>query len=101
MSRRVRVAFCLVNGGIGGTELNAVRTAERLDRSRFDIQVIALDEVVSYQIAVGGQPDDYLLTVPEGQKIFVDLQKGANNLDWTLFDPAGQPVFGWSSRSQR
>ena len=30
--------------GIGGTELNALRTAERLDRSRFDLSVICLQE---------------------------------------------------------
>src|SRR5512146_3455945 len=39
---RIRVVFCLDNLNIGGTELNAVRTAERLDRSRFDLSVVAL-----------------------------------------------------------
>ncbi len=34
--RRLRIAFCLDNLDVGGTETNAVRTAERLDRSRFD-----------------------------------------------------------------
>jgi glycosyltransferase involved in cell wall biosynthesis len=29
---------------VGGTELNAVRTAERLDRSRFDLSVLCLNE---------------------------------------------------------
>jgi glycosyltransferase involved in cell wall biosynthesis len=42
MPRRVRVAFCIDNMGIGGTELNALRTAERLDRSRFDVSVVCL-----------------------------------------------------------
>src|SRR4051794_37230729 len=28
---------------LGGTELNAVRTAERLDRDRFDLRVLCLD----------------------------------------------------------
>src|SRR4051812_49959600 len=40
--RRIRVAFCIDNMEIGGTELNAVRTAERLDRSRFDLCVVSL-----------------------------------------------------------
>jgi glycosyltransferase involved in cell wall biosynthesis len=43
-SQRVRVAFCIDNMGIGGTELNALRTAERLDRSRFDVSVVCLQE---------------------------------------------------------
>ena len=38
----VRIAFCIDGMGIGGTELNAIRTAERLDRSRFDVSVICL-----------------------------------------------------------
>jgi glycosyltransferase involved in cell wall biosynthesis len=40
--RRVHVVFCLDNFGIGGTELNAVRLAEHLDRSRFRLSVAAL-----------------------------------------------------------
>jgi glycosyltransferase involved in cell wall biosynthesis len=39
---RIRVAHCIDNLGVGGTELNAVRTIERLDRSRFDVSVISL-----------------------------------------------------------
>ncbi|HZI43473.1 MAG TPA: glycosyltransferase [Gemmatimonadaceae bacterium] len=42
--KRVRVAFCIDNMGIGGTELNALRTAERLDRSRFDVSVVCLQD---------------------------------------------------------
>jgi glycosyltransferase involved in cell wall biosynthesis len=42
--RRIRVAYCIDNMGVGGTELNAVRTVERLDRSRFDVSVICLQE---------------------------------------------------------
>ena len=38
----VRVAFCIDGMGLGGTEINAVRTAERLDRERFALSVIAL-----------------------------------------------------------
>ena len=41
---RVRVAFCIDNMGIGGTELNALRTAERLDPSVFDVSVVCLQE---------------------------------------------------------
>ena len=37
-----RVMFCIDNMQVGGTELNAVRTAERLDRTRFDVSVICL-----------------------------------------------------------
>jgi glycosyltransferase involved in cell wall biosynthesis len=39
---RIRVLFCVDNFGIGGTELNAVRLAEHLDRSRFRLSVAAL-----------------------------------------------------------
>lgn len=38
----IRVAYCIDSMGIGGTELNALRTAERLDRARFAISVVAL-----------------------------------------------------------
>ena len=43
-NRRIRVVFCIDNMGIGGTELNAVRTAERLDRSRFELSVVCLQQ---------------------------------------------------------
>jgi glycosyltransferase involved in cell wall biosynthesis len=43
-TKRVRVAFCIDNMGIGGTELNALRTAERLDSSRFDVSVVCLQD---------------------------------------------------------
>jgi glycosyltransferase involved in cell wall biosynthesis len=36
------VAFVIDNMGLGGTELNAVRTAERLDRARYDLRVICI-----------------------------------------------------------
>ena len=42
MTNRIRVVHVLDNLNIGGTELNAVRTAERLDRSRFDVQFLCL-----------------------------------------------------------
>lgn len=44
LSRRVRVVFCIDGMGIGGTELNAFRTAERLDPSRFDVSVVCLQQ---------------------------------------------------------
>jgi glycosyltransferase involved in cell wall biosynthesis len=40
---RIVVAFVIDNMRRGGTELNAVRTAERLDRDRFDLRVLCLD----------------------------------------------------------
>jgi glycosyltransferase involved in cell wall biosynthesis len=41
---RVRVAYCIDSFGLGGTELNAVRTAEALDRSKFELLVMHLHE---------------------------------------------------------
>jgi L-malate glycosyltransferase len=38
----IRVVYCIDNMDIGGTELNAVRTAERLDRQRFDLSVVCI-----------------------------------------------------------
>ena len=38
----MRVAYCIDTMQIGGTELNALRTAERLDRSRFALSIISL-----------------------------------------------------------
>jgi glycosyltransferase involved in cell wall biosynthesis len=38
----VKLVFVIDNMRLGGTELNAVRTAERLDRSRFDLRVVTL-----------------------------------------------------------
>jgi glycosyltransferase involved in cell wall biosynthesis len=43
-ARRVRIVFVIDNMRLGGTELNAVRTAERLDRSRFDLRVVCLGD---------------------------------------------------------
>lgn len=43
-SRRTRVAFCLDSFDMGGTEFNAVRTAEEVDRSRYEISFIALSD---------------------------------------------------------
>ena len=40
--RRIRVAFCIDTFDIGGTELNAVRTATALDPGRFELCVVHL-----------------------------------------------------------
>ncbi len=48
---RIRVVFCIDNMQIGGTELNAVRTAERLDRSRFDLAVACLQNATGPLLA--------------------------------------------------
>ena len=37
-SRRIRIAYCIDSFDIGGTELNAVRTAEALDPERFELR---------------------------------------------------------------
>src|SRR5690242_397202 len=42
--RRVVIVYVIDNMGLGGTELNAVRTAERLDRTRFELRVVCLGE---------------------------------------------------------
>lgn len=44
LSRGMRVAFCIDSFDIGGTELNAVRTVEALDRRRFQLTVFHLHE---------------------------------------------------------
>ncbi len=41
---RIRIAHCIDNLAVGGTELNLVRTAERLDPSRFELFIICLRE---------------------------------------------------------
>lgn len=42
MKRSLHVVFCLDNSGIGGTELNAVRTAERLVDEGHSVEVASL-----------------------------------------------------------
>jgi glycosyltransferase involved in cell wall biosynthesis len=39
---RIRLVYCIDTMDVGGTELNAVRTAERLDRSRFELKIASL-----------------------------------------------------------
>lgn len=54
----VRIAYCIDTMQIGGTELNALRTAERIDRSRFEISVISLqpDGPLAERYRVAGIP---------------------------------------------
>lgn len=40
--RKLRVVHCLDGLAVGGTELNAVRTLELLDRSRFDLTLVTM-----------------------------------------------------------
>jgi len=40
--RRLRVIHGVDSFGVGGTELNAIRTLERLDRARFDVSLVSL-----------------------------------------------------------
>lgn len=42
-NRPIRIAHCISTMRIGGTELNAARTIERLDRARFDPIVLTLE----------------------------------------------------------
>ena len=41
-SSRIGIGFCLDSFRVGGTELNAVRTVEALDRDRFDVTIFYL-----------------------------------------------------------
>jgi len=43
-ARRIRIAFCIDNAGVGGTELNALRTSCRLDRQLFDVRLVCLQQ---------------------------------------------------------
>jgi glycosyltransferase involved in cell wall biosynthesis len=44
VAKPARVVFCIDGMQIGGTELNAFRTAERLDPARFQVSVVSLQE---------------------------------------------------------
>ena len=44
IDRRIVVVYVIDNMRLGGTELNAVRTAEHLDRERFELRVVCLGE---------------------------------------------------------
>ena len=57
-AERLRVLFCHDNMNIGGTELNAVRIAERVDRERFDVAVACFrtDGPLASRYAAAGIP---------------------------------------------
>ena len=69
LSRAIRVGYCIDSFDIGGTELNAVRTVEALDRRRFQVTVFHLHETgplrARYE-ALGLQ----LLHLPIGPALF-------------------------------
>ena len=44
LARRIRVAFCIDSFSVGGTELNAVRTAEALSPAIFELLVVHLQD---------------------------------------------------------
>jgi glycosyltransferase involved in cell wall biosynthesis len=55
---RIRIAYCIDTMRIGGSELNALRTSERLDRSQFEISVVSLqpDGPLANRYAAAGIP---------------------------------------------
>ncbi len=58
----IKLVFVIDNMRLGGTELNAVRTAEHLDRSRFDLRVVCLTEEgpLSERYHDAGVPVEYM-----------------------------------------
>jgi len=40
--QRIRIAFCIDSFNVGGTEMNALRTAEAIDHGRFDLRILHL-----------------------------------------------------------
>ena len=58
---RIRVAYVVDNMRIGGTELNAVRTAERLDAGRFELSVICFQKEgpIAARYAAAGIPIEH------------------------------------------
>jgi glycosyltransferase involved in cell wall biosynthesis len=64
-ARRLRVVHCLDSFEVGGTELNAVRTIESLDRAAFDIRVVGLSRrgVLLERIERAGVPvEEFAIT---------------------------------------
>lgn len=51
--RRIKVVECIDSFGAGGTELNLVRTIERIDRSRFDLSIVTLNDEGALRDRVG------------------------------------------------
>jgi glycosyltransferase involved in cell wall biosynthesis len=60
MAEPIRIAFAIDTMDAGGTELNAVRVAERLDRTRFDLRVVCMrpDGPLAARYAAAGIPVD-------------------------------------------
>jgi glycosyltransferase involved in cell wall biosynthesis len=58
MIEPIRIAFAIDTMDAGGTELNAVRLAERLDRDRFDLRVVCMrkDGPLAARYAAAGIP---------------------------------------------
>jgi RHS repeat-associated protein len=52
-----------------------------------------LEEVAPGDVATPGATHTWTINLAEDARVFLDLQKGANQLFWTLIDPVGQPVF--------
>lgn len=57
-ARRIRVAYCLDSFDTGGTELNAVRTIEQIDRQRYDVSFICLSNrgALAERVRAAGVP---------------------------------------------
>lgn len=53
----------------------------------------AVGSVVAGKLTAG-LPDEYTIALTEDTSLFLDLHTGAPGLRWTLFDVAGQVVFG-------
>jgi L-malate glycosyltransferase len=60
MTERIRIAFAIDTMDAGGTELNAVRVAERLDRARFELRVVCMrpEGPLARRYAAAGIPVD-------------------------------------------
>ena len=57
-AHRIRVAYCLDSFDTGGTELNAVRTIEQIDRQRYDVSFICLSNrgALAERVRAAGVP---------------------------------------------
>lgn len=77
--RRTRVAYCLDSFDMGGTEFNAVRTAEEVDRSRYDISFIALSDrgALAERVRAAGIP---IHVFPLGGFFSVQMLRSARRL---------------------
>lgn len=83
--RRLRIAFGIDNMNVGGTELNAVRLAERLDRDRFELRVVCLQTdgpLVARYEAAGVPVDRFRIsslyapaTVRQGMRLAAHLRR--------------------------